>query len=226
MKTIVITGCSWGAGEWSGLGNLTHAGLAEYFKEDGFNVVNLSQPGTGPWSLLDSLRYFIWVNKDLLNIQHVFFLQSDISRDFSKFHNKIIWNSTLNLEHNVKGIYRQLYHNLNNIGVDSDIHISLIGGVTDLVMEFKNDFKYLKFLIPSWTQLIDPTAIPVLMFKFDDIPDDFKNNKEEISQFMDQVLTRFNVFENNKKHFWPDGGHPNRLGHRVLYDAIKPKLNL
>ena len=24
----------------------------------------------------------------------------------------------------------------------------------------------------------------------------------------------------HKEYFWPDGGHPNRKGHRVLYDYI------
>jgi hypothetical protein len=93
-------------------------------------------------------------------------------------------------------------------------------------MDFANDFKYLKFLIPSWTKLIDSAAVPILILKFQDIPEKFKTNKQEISKFMDQTLQRFDVFEKNKQHFWPDGGHPNRMGHRLLYDAIKSKINV
>ena len=226
MKTIIITGDSWGAGEWNA-NDITHSGLAEYFLKDGLNVVNLSQPNTGPWQLLKTLHNFIKINKKFLNIQHVFFLQSDIARDFEEFQHKITWHHTLNLENNIKRIYRQFYIQLNVIGKDCHTTIQLIGGLADLIIDYKNEFKYLNFLIPSWTQLIDHTVSSVFLLKIDKIPEAIKNNnKEELITLVDQSLTRFKIFDKNKEYFWPDGCHPNRHGHHVLYDAIKSKLNL
>jgi hypothetical protein len=226
MKTIVIAGCSWGAGEWNA-NDITHSGLAEYFLKDGFNVVNLSQPNTGPWQLLKTLHNFIKINKNFLNIQHVFFLQSDIARDFEEFQHKITWHHTLNLENNIKRIYRQFYIHLNFVGKDCQTTIQLIGGLADLILDYKNEFKYLNFLIPSWTKLIDHTISSVFLLKVDKIPEGIKNNnKEELITLVDQSLTRFKIFDKNKEYFWPDGCHPNRSGHYVLYNAIKTNLNL
>jgi hypothetical protein len=33
-------------------------------------------------------------------------------------------------------------------------------------------------------------------------------------------------FEEYRKYFWPDGSHPNRHGHKVLYDFILKNLNI
>ena len=57
MKTIIITGCSWGCGEWNH-GDIAHGGLAEYLTQDGYNVVNLSEPGSGPIHLINPLNEF------------------------------------------------------------------------------------------------------------------------------------------------------------------------
>jgi lysophospholipase L1-like esterase len=51
-------------------------------------------------------------------------------------------------------------------------------------------------------------------------------NKQEILSYIDSATERRSYMFNNKEFFWPDGMHPNRKGHKVLYDAIKSKLNL
>jgi hypothetical protein len=45
-KKILITGCSYGCGEWSNnpYGN-THKGIAAYLEEKGYTVTNVSKPG-------------------------------------------------------------------------------------------------------------------------------------------------------------------------------------
>ena len=201
--------------------------MTEYLIENKFNVINLSQPAAGPWTLVESLHSFIKINKKIFDIQHVLFLQTDISREFKKFPDKTTWYTTLTLHDNIKRMYRNFYIYLNFIGKNSSTVINLIGGVTDLVMDYKNDFNYLNFLIPSWTQLIDPNAPTEFIVKTDNIPDYMgKNNKEEYIEMLDRSLNRLTLWNRNKEFFWPDGSHPNRHGHKILYDAVKTKLNL
>jgi hypothetical protein len=51
-------------------------------------------------------------------------------------------------------------------------------------------------------------------------------NQAEILSLIEQSLARSDFWKKHPNIFWPDGCHPNRLGHKVLYDAIKTKLNL
>ena len=237
MKTIVITGCSWGCGEFTH-GEVTHCGLAEYLTQDGYNVVNLSEPNSGPIHLINPLNRFLEYNSHL-DIEHIFLIQSDIGRNFTTRvgtgnrrpqHDDIavVWDDQLTLEHNIKGIYRQFYSRLNVIGKYRKKSINLIGGLTDLVIDYANDFENLNFLIPSWCQLVDST-IPNLslidIMSLEYLNNNY-NNKAEILPLVEQSLTRSNFWKKHPNMFWPDGIHPNRHGHKVLYDAIKTKSNL
>jgi hypothetical protein len=240
MKTVVITGCSWGAGEW-GLNTdppIVHGGLSDYFEQNGYNIINLSHPGKGPLTYLVELHRFLMVSRN--KIEHIFFIQSCIGRDFfTEFdehlafmkrlpgHHHLIWNHDLNLESNIIGCYRQVYDKLNFMATYHRKIINVIGGYTDLPLPFI-EFSNLNFLIPSWVSLIDP-SIPECMLidnnAFDYLDKNCKN-KQEIIPYMDSAIERQSFMKNNKEFFWPDGCHPNRLGHKVLYDAIKTKLNL
>ena len=45
---ILITGDSWGCGEWDGLNvdyRVTHAGIEQYLRDDGYDVENISIGG-------------------------------------------------------------------------------------------------------------------------------------------------------------------------------------
>ena len=221
MKTIVIAGCSWGAGEWSN-SQITHSGLAQYFIDDGFNVVNLSQPGNGPFCLLQPLSSFLEVNKKLLDIQHIFFLQSDIGRDFRKFghaqaYRPVDWDKTKDLKQNIKKIHGNLYSNLNHIGQNWGVTIHLIGSLTDLVMDFEHEFKYVNFLVPSWVQLIQPTASPVFLLRQSEIPN-LNQDKQQLLSYTQSAVERFNIFHNSQ--FFPDNGHPDRYAHKLLHQHL------
>jgi hypothetical protein len=242
MKTIVITGDSWGAGEWGIKTDppLIHGGLSDYFAQDGYCVINLSHPGKGPLTYLVELHKFLMVNRN--KIEHIFFIQSCIGRDFTtRFdehlaflkrlpgHHHLVWNDNLNLESNIVGCYKQIYDKLNFMATYHRTVINVIGGLTDLLPPFP-EFSNLNFLIPSWVSLIDSSMskcilIDKLTFGYLDVV--WKNkNKQEILSYIDSATERRSYMFNNKEFFWPDGMHPNRKGHKVLYDAIKSKLNL
>ena len=166
MKTIVITGCSWGCGEWqraseppgTQLQLITHPGLGRYLLEDGYNVVNLSEFSEGNHQLLTPLKYFMEVNQHL-NIEHVFFIQTDIFRsvrDKQLDFNTFITNHG-DLSGSIKMMYYDFYSKLNHNAMLGNYSVNLIGGLTDLIPEL-DVFDHLNFLIPSWCRLIDSTV--------------------------------------------------------------------
>ena len=229
MKTIVITGCSWGAGEWGGDGQpFAHAGLAQYFSESGYNVVNLSCTGSGNFKLIQPLSNFLEINLHL-DIEHIFVLQTDIGRDFDQkwwanVRNELLDVNTPNLEYRISEMYCQFYDKLNYTMKNRKKKVHLIGGLTDLNMDFKNDFENINFLIPSWTQLCDPATPLCYVINHNGFADFL--DKRQHMEYIIATHTRLNYFENHPEFFWPDGTHPNRYGHKILYDAVKTKLNL
>jgi len=50
---------------------------------------------------------------------------------------------------------------------------------------------------------------------------------EEFSSVLDAVvrgMDRYDLWRNNREWFYPDGQHPNRKGHKILYDFVKDNL--
>ena len=219
MKTIVITGCSWGAGEWSSSSTgyeVSHPGISQNFVEVGYNVVNLSQPGSDPYGLLFPLDAFLKVNIHL-DIAYVFYIQTDISRVLN--FKEIPFSESCN--QSIKKEYLCLYEKLNHIAKTNNKKISVIGGLTDVDVNL-TQFSSLELALQSWCRLIDPkapltTAIAVEYFTK---IKSFKDQKTEIIQMIDRSLERQNLWESNPSFFWPDGRHPNRKGHHKLFDYL------
>lgn len=219
MKTIVITGCSWGAGEWGKNSTgyaLLHPGISQNFIEVGYNVVNLSQPGSDPYGLLFPLDAFLKVNIHL-DIAYVFYIQTDISRVLN--FKEIPFSESCN--QSIKKEYLCLYEKLNHIAKTNNKKISVIGGLTDVDVKL-TQFSSLELALQSWCRLIDPkapltTAIDIEYFTK---IKSFKDQKTEIIQMIDRSVERRNLWESNPSFFWPDGLHPNRKGHQKLFDYL------
>jgi hypothetical protein len=219
LKTIVITGCSWGAGEWGKNSTgyaLLHPGISQNFIEVGYNVVNLSQPGSDPYGLLFPLDAFLKVNIHL-DIAYVFYIQTDISRVLN--FKEIPFSESCN--QSIKKEYLCLYEKLNHIAKTNNKKISVIGGLTDVDVKL-TQFSSLELALQSWCRLIDPkapltTAIDIEYFTK---IKSFKDQKTEIIQMIDRSVERRNLWESNPSFFWPDGLHPNRKGHQKLFDYL------
>jgi hypothetical protein len=231
MKTIVIIGDSWGCGEWQRATEppgtqqqiISHPGLAKYLIDDGYNVVNLSQFSEGNHKLLDPLKYFVEVNQ-YLNIEHIFFIQTDITRSLADRHLNL---DDLALTHThlvnvVSQMYYHFYSRLNHNAMLANCTVNLIGGLTDLLTNI-GKFKNLNFLVPSWVKLIDSSAVPAQLvdhINMEHIISSWKN-KTEILPYLEQSSARFDIFRNNPEYFWPDGSHPNRHGHKLLHQHLQ-----
>lgn len=56
---ILITGDSWGCGEWDGLNvdyRVTHSGIEQYLRDDGYTVENVSRGGYNNLESLEAIN--------------------------------------------------------------------------------------------------------------------------------------------------------------------------
>lgn len=220
-NTVVIAGCSWGAGAWGTASKIIHSGLAKYLQDIGYNVVNLSQPGRGPFAVLEPIDTFLSVNSKFLDIEHIFVIQSDVGRDFNEVyrkHYKVRAMDSNNLEHNIKYTYYDFYSKLNYIAEQRKYKINLIGGLTDLVTEFATSFSNLHFTVPSWIQLLHPEAEPIYIHQVENIPDNHKDKKQMLT-FIEAALSTGSLFSASVR--FPDNQHPDEHGHKILFDKLK-----
>ena len=225
---ILITGDSWGRGEWGhndqGVYSNTHPGLQAFLEEDGHTVVNVSKAGGHNYdayinmmSVLKktSVDLILWLKADPLRD----LMPEDydpIKHDFSTY-------SELKNESDRQASIA--YKNFASIGQQ----VYCLGGGGKLNLDAMQSFQNLIPLIPSITELVlDDYTHPELwasdwIFLIDkqfDIPsiDKILENKRR-----QDLLGSHPIYRN---YFWPDGDHPNRRGWKVVYDYIKPLLNL
>jgi hypothetical protein len=50
------------------------------------------------------------------------------------------------------------------------------------------------------------------------------NDLELLLTDMDKGKQRLLTWQKEKRFFWPDGGHPNRFGHKILFDFLKMQI--
>ena len=120
-------------------------------------------------------------------------------------------------------MYKQFYDNLNICLRNRNKKAYLIGGLTDLILDGHENFDCLEFLIPSWAQLCNPNNFPCHILNLNGLT---AFDKKQLLPYIELAHKRLDYFKYSQDLFWPDGSHPNRLGHKVLYDTIKSKLNL
>jgi len=224
MKTVLITGCSWGAGVWGKDSNgdygLLDSGLTRFYLENGFDALNLSFPGGDAWILLQQLDNFLWTNPHR-KIEHIYYIQTDIGRNFA--HKEFpIERFNYNFDSAVDFMYYKLYESLNEIAQRRRVKIKIIGGLTDVTVPFQL-FDSLELVVPSWCQLIDPELPSVRLVDPESLSwltERFSLHKSQLLSLLEQGTNRLDYMNNNKKWFWPDGGHPNVQAHEKLFDYL------
>ena len=226
-KSIIITGCSWSAGVWSNdhlSYRIIHGGISQMLTDHGYNVINLSQPGSDNWGLLSPLDAALRVNPHH-NIVNVFFIQTDIIRSPSL-------QTPTNLRtlaiSEINNLYIDLYTKLNQIGIENNMVIDLIGGLTDVTVDL-TIFKHLNLACQSWSQLIDSTLplTPVTDCRGLEEAIRYTNflPKEKLTLLTESALARMDFIKDNQNWFYPDGKHPNKQAHQLLFEHIKKHVN-
>jgi len=236
---IIITGDSWGCGEWENM-EIVHGGLGQYLKEHGFKVINLSLGSSSNNASYQRLEQFLanGATDYLPKISHVIFFQTDWTRDF-RINSEISgigmeeqWFFPKQKIEDLRSfaICRILYR-LSDLAKKYNLKISLIGGLSDTIWLdlFEKEYPGLEILCQSFSNLcvnnnhrvekpvhtLNPDAVDLLK----------KTRPEYASKnlFVEDIslaLERYDLFANNKAMFWPDGQHPNRIGHKKLFEFI------
>jgi hypothetical protein len=234
---IFIGGDSWGCGEWdiNNLGgyDVTHKGLEQYFLDLGYTVLNSSKPSGSNKESIKKLSHSLidYVKNDL-----IFWIQTDSIRDlkpYSTLTEDIVSSGGLDILLNTA--LDQNYLNLNSIAQKLDLKIYLIGGMQDLNLNNLKKYSNLIPIMPSWVHL--------LAGHFTEYKDLFPQHTatDSLIRYIDKKLMSTELFyqtidilyaiDQNLKIFreeifHPDGRHPNRDGHKILFDYLIKELKL
>ena len=203
---ILITGDSWGCGEWDGLDVdycITHSGIEQYLRNDGYTVENVSRGGHNNLESLEAINGRVF--------DHLIFFFTDPLRQATFDEFSTLSPKTIASQH-TKYVLCQL---------EQYPLVTLIGGCSRV--EAPN----LRYVIPSFSELVVP--------RFNDTPYmtsheweshwmNIKNPsnqfKKEILEITDSASRKYQLWKDNPDLFWPDGLHGNRKAIRLVYNQM------
>lgn len=237
-KTILILGDSWSQGEINVNENgryVSHKGLMQYLEDDGYKIENRGGLGeSNHWALSqfelysESLNFVIW-------------FQTDINRDFIE--NTFL--SKLKETHSIKSLFNNhivdTYTKMNYIAEKKNITVHVVGGISPVLENNLYQFKNLKCAIPCVINLIRPDIHISFydrfahQFWFTNLIESIKSDsywsnddivhlKSEWLMIQTGAAKFYQTMMKDKEYFWPDGCHPNRAGHKIIYNKIKTIL--
>jgi hypothetical protein len=230
---ILIAGDSWSAGEWLNM-NVQHCGLAQYLNDSGHIVCNLGQGGG--WNSLTTLKLesFLKLNRFNLNqISHIIVFQTEWIRDLTYLYNVQDFDQSYQLLRD--RTISKFYHKLSELGQTFNKKIYLIGGASDTIWldNFSQEYPNIEIVCQSLTTLLlsqnHRTSHPVFSLygkSHIKIIEQLKTlyiNKD-FDLLLDDIncgSQRFYALAANKEFFWPDGYHPNRHSHYILFDFLR-----
>jgi len=214
---ICIAGDSWGCGEWGkdsqNKYSVLHHGLEQYLRERGHNVDNFSKGGSSNNESIDT----ILSNNNVYD--YVFWFQTDPLRDlrpYDVFKNKMSYEELVEIGNN---LLDTSYSRLNK-------PIYCIGGCSKLNLDLMSKYANLIPLIPSIPEMLIKNFEHPAIWQSDwvrvinrqfDLKSIYKLHADKMKQ---------DSLRDEKDLFWPDGGHANRKGHKIVCDVICDKLSL
>lgn len=222
---ILITGDSWGKGEWGwdANGNYcnTHPGLQAYLEHDGHAVTNVSR---GMGSNLDAYRACQKaLEKDEFDV--IIWFETDPLRDLKPENYHAIryqFKTYRELLDESSKLRDRSYKDFGSLGQP----IRCIGGSSKIDASMMSSYENLLPLISSITELLlDGYEHPELWASDWIFLIDRQFDIASINEFLKQKQKQ-DKLATYKNLFWPDGQHPNRHAWQLVYDHIKPILNL
>jgi lysophospholipase L1-like esterase len=240
---ILLAGDSWSAGEWdASRGEILHKGVAQYLHDAGHHVINLGQPGGWNGLSVSRLDSFLRLNTFINDkISHILIFQTEWIRDFahkdtySTFEYQDLEHNYLDLKNR---IISRFYSRLTELAIKYNKIIHVIGGVSDAIWldRFSDEYPGVTIACQSWTNLVlnqnHRIETPIYsLFSRMNIESIAELKQHYSTKDFDLLLddidsgtARMLRLEHCKEFFWPDGGHPNRQGHRVLYDFLVERI--
>jgi len=239
-KIIILVGDSWPHGEIDEVDNIFHGGMGEYLVDYGYDIRNLSFPSGSNLQAYTRLKHYLNCNKhELKYIKEVLFFKTEFFRE-------IYFYKQVELQDELKKGYTQIkndwanipYYKLSELSQKTRIPISIIGGCSDALI-LPNEPPGVHVVCQSWSNymisgnhLIDE---PVLTEYINGWVDPFLNlvkpnmsnyDLNELNNDIELGTQRINKMYEYNQYFGPDPIHPNRLGHKMLFDFLIDKMNL
>ena len=231
---IIITGDSWGCGEWEHTEfdyRPSHPGLEYYIKNQGKKVLNMSLPSASNGLVKNTLEILLRTirqNSECFSepVESILIFKTEWSRDFDL--------DSIRPGDEMIHICKW-YYSLSELAQEYNVRIGIIGGLADTlnIDKFEVEYPGLFVACQSLTNLLihnDPVLKePVYTVDFDEkLLQYIKsiNDDTSLDYFLSIVsngLERYKIFKKHKNWFWPDGVHPNRHGHKKLYDYLVSK---
>ena len=238
LKNILILGDSWSQGEISVNENgryVSHRGVMQYLEDDGYKIENRGGLGeSNHWALTQFELYSG-------SPDFILWFQTDINRDYLE--NTFL--DKLKETHSIKSLFKNhiidTYTKMNYLAEQKNTTVYVIGGVSPVLEDELHQFKNLKCAIPCIINLIRPDihlsfydrfglfhwlTNLIELIKSDPFwsNNDITRLKSEWLMMHSGVGKFYQTMMEDKEYFWPDGYHPNRAGHKVIYNKIKTIL--
>ena len=210
-KKILITGCSYGCGEWGNkpYGN-THGGIAAYLEAKGYTVNNVSKTGANNRTALENIK------KTHKEFDHVIFLLTAVSRDVNSY---FPYDSTISALDNANKIANRVIEEIDKVCGPKTILVGALYKVPANNLKFLAQFNGVDILIPD-------NKFPTNYFNPHDLMSlhngpghiDLKTFKIEILKCNDEYFWK--TMEEHPEYYQPDGVHWNREAHRLITEEI------
>ena len=237
---IIISGCSWSCGEWSRGDTredktpytVLHEGLTQYIKDVGITVLNLGIPAGSNYVVAKKISSWFERNPDH-QVKQIFIFQTDYARDYQMrfdedFDNIEYANTVAHI------MIARFYHRLIEISNKYNVKIYLIGGVSDTLSPeiLKSYYAPLEVacqsmvnLLVNKNHLIDDPVLSWYPGEYLPMVERIKKrlSADQISKLLQEIdkgFNRENLVFSAPEYFWPDGIHPNRDGHKKLFDYL------
>ena len=233
---ILIAGDSWSAGEWQYIGNthtVVHSGFAMHLMDKGLNVINLSKGGGSNYETCQRLENFLTFNPTV-KIKQIIVCQTEWHRD-GIFYSQKDFEQLFALGY--EGIKNQwigmFYRRLSYMSQKWSLPVYIIGGCSDTIWidQFESEYPGCKILCQSWTNLMmnyDSRIESPVFSQFiinQDFIEQIKQNTgigsiNFLLKDIDAGSQRRQMIKDHPEYFEPDGIHPNRHAHELLYKHV------
>lgn len=222
---ILISGDSWGKGEWGDytpIYDVSHPGLERYFKNKRYGVLNVSQGGA---TNIESIKKIFYKLQDK-KYDYVFWFQTSPLRNLRPYDTlKKDCKSYKDIIEKSNELLDKDYKSLNDL--NHPIHC--IGGCSKLNLNLMSKYQNLIPIVPSVTELILKNFVhpDVWLDEWNHlIGTQFDKESIDLLYHDQMTIDQLKTVDQYRKYFWPDGVHPNRRGHKIIFKYLCEKLNI
>jgi len=203
-----------------GLSKIIHLGLQQFFTDIGYEVINLSIPGSSNKHTIQKIKEFVTISNDEFVI---LWIQTDALRDLRPYKN---FKETFQTYDQIIDWQRnQLYETYKELN-SFKRKIICLGGVSKIHLDLIRDFNNLDPVIPSIIEWLIPNFTAAAL-NFSDWTD-LIGRQFSITD-LDRLVYAKKIQDAVYDYpdvFYPDSVHPNLKAHKMIFDFLVKHENL